>query len=153
MMTTLSVKRIDPFAEMVSLRQAMDRLFADSFVRTSNGFPTAGGHVNSLAVDVRETDEAYVVEATVPGVKPDAVEVTIHGDLLTIKVEANQEAEQENGNYLVRERRYGRSSRSLRIPEAIVADKAEASFENGILTLNIPKAEEVKPKVIQVKSK
>lgn len=148
-MATVITRRYDPFAEMVSLRQAMDRLFEDSFVRPGAGISPS----SNLALDVRETDEAYIVEAAVPGFEPEQVEITITGDVLTIKGNVESEDETKEGTYLLRERRVQNFARSIRIPEAVTADKAEATFQNGILTLNIPKAEEVRPKVITVKAK
>jgi len=94
-----------------------------------------------------------VVKVAIPGVKPEDIDITVTGDTLSIKGEAKEETEVKRENYIRQERRYGAFSRSVTLPSGVETEKAEASFENGILTLNIPKAEEVKPKVIKVKSR
>ena len=144
--------RWEPFRDLISLREAMDRLFEESVVRP-RGEALAPRTVGALAVDMFETDEAVVVKTATPGVNPEDIDISITGDTLTIRGETEVEEEIEEGSYLCRERRYGAFSRSLTIPVAIEADEAEAEFEDGILTLTLPKAEEVKPKAIEVKSK
>jgi HSP20 family protein len=144
--------RWEPFHDLMSLREAMDRLFEESFVRPRTGWPTrlAPG---ALAVDMYETDEDVVVKTAMPGVKPDEVDITITGDTLIIKGETKVEEEIERDCYICQERRYGAFSRSLLLPTSIVAEKARAEFEDGVLTLTLPKTEEVKPKSIKVKAK
>jgi HSP20 family protein len=100
-----------------------------------------------------ETDDNVIVKSAVPGIDAQDLDISITGDTLTIKGETKAEKEIEEENYIRRERRYGAFSRSLAIPVQIKADEAEAAFENGILTLTLPKAEEIKPKTIQVKAK
>jgi HSP20 family protein len=136
---------------MVSLRDAMDRLFEDSFV-SRRGYP-AGWNGDSLALDVYENEESLVVTSSLPGVKPEDLEITITGDVLTIRGETKSEEKVEKANYLRQERRFGSFQRSVQIPGALQSDKAEASFENGVLTLTIPKAEEARPKTIKVEAK
>ncbi len=144
--------RWDPFREMVSLRDAMDRLVEDSFVRPRSWLaPTEG--VATLALDVHESDDALTVKASIPGVKPEDIDISITGDTLTIKGETREEKEEKSGNYHLRERRYGAFQRSVSLPTLVKADKASAEFENGVLTLTLPKAEEVKPKSIKIKTK
>jgi HSP20 family protein len=147
-----SLTRFEPFRDLISLREAMDRLFEESFVRPRGGMlaPMEGA---ALAVDMYETDEDVVVETALPGIDPDDVDVSITRNTLTIKGETKAEEEVEEGNYIYRERRFGAYSRSLTLPVAVEADKAEAEYENGVLTLRLPKVEEAKPKAIQVKVK
>ncbi len=147
----MSLKRWEPFEDLVSLRDAMNRLFEESWVRPRGGWllPSLAG---TLALDVYETDEAVVVKTAVPGVDPDDIDITIQGDTLTIAGETEADEEVKGERYLRRERRYGSFSRSVALPGGILADKAEADFENGMLTLTLPKAEEVKPKTIKVKT-
>ncbi len=144
--------RWEPFRDLISLREAMDRLFEESFVRPRTGAlaPRVRG---TLALDMYETDDDVVVRASVPGVDPEDLDINITGDTLTIRGETRAEEEVEEDNYIYRERRYGAFSRSVAIPTAVEADEAEAEFEDGILTLRLPKAEEVKPKEIRVKTK
>lgn len=136
---------------MMSLRQAMDKLFEDSFVRPSHLWPELRG--GELPIDMYQTKDDVVVKATLPGIKPDEVDITITGDTLTIKGEHKEEQEIKKEDYLYKERSYGTFSRSLLIPVQVKSDKAEATFEDGILTLTIPKVEEVKPRQIKVKAK
>ena len=105
-----------------------------------------------LAVDVSENDESYIVKASVPGVNPDEVEITFEEDVLTIKGEFTKDGEVEEENYHIRERQYGSFGRRLRFPVNVNVEAIEATYENGILKLNVPKAEEVKPKRIAVKA-
>ncbi len=143
----MSISRWEPFKEMMTLRQAMDRLFEDSVVRPARYWNEAGAY---LPLDVYTTKDAIVVRALVPGVKPEDVEITIEGSTVTLRGE--YKPPQEEGTYLLQEQRYGPFARSIELALPIQADKAEAAFENGVLTLTIPKAEEIKPKVIKVKS-
>ncbi|TET48849.1 MAG: Hsp20/alpha crystallin family protein [Anaerolineales bacterium] len=150
-----SLVRWEPFGDRVSLRQAMDRLFEDSFVRPY-GWPVRSGNGNgrsALAVDMYETDEAIVLSSALPGIAADGIDISITGDLVTIKGKTSAEEEVNDDNYICRERRYGSFSRSLRLPLPVIADKANAEFANGVLKLTLPKAEEVRPKVIEVKTR
>lgn len=143
--------RWDPLRDMVSLREVMDRLFAESFVSPRSWLaPTEG--VATLALDVFEDENDVTVQASIPGVKPEGVELSITGDVLTIKGETREQKEQQQGSYHVRERRYGTFQRSITLPTQIDAGKANAEFKDGILTLTLPKLEEVKPKTIKIKT-
>ena len=147
-----NIVRWEPFRDLVSLREAMDRLFEESFVRPQAGWLASSG-AETLAVDMYQTDEAVVVKSSVPGIDPADLDISVTGDILTIKGETKSEEEVKEENYVRRERRYGSFSRSLSIPVAVMADKAQAEFKDGILTLTLPKAEEVKPKAIKVKAR
>jgi HSP20 family protein len=148
----MAIVRWQPFQELVSLREAMDRLFEDSFVRPS--LPAAFfGDSLGMAVDMYQDDKDVVVKASLPGVKPEEVDISITGDVLTIKGEHKEEEEVKEKDYFRKELRYGTFSRSLQLPVAVNSDKAEAVFENGLLTLTLPKAEEARPKQIKVKTR
>lgn len=147
----MTLMRWDPFKEMMTLRQAMDRLFEDSFVRMPRLWPDSLG--GDVLIDMYQTPNEVVVKAALPGVRPEEVDISVTGDVLTIKGEHKEEKEVKERDYLLREHRYGAFSRSISIPIPVKSDKAEAVFENGILTLTLPKAEEVKPKQIKVKAK
>lgn len=144
--------RWEPFRDLISLREAMDRLFEESFIRPRAGWLAPLG-AEALAVDMYETDQDVIVKSSVPGVKPEDIDITITGDTLTIKGETKTEEKVEKANYIRQERRYGAFSRSVTLPTSIVAEQAKAEFDNGVLTLTLPKAEEVKPKTIKVKAK
>jgi HSP20 family protein len=145
-----NIVRWQPFGDLVSLRDAMDRLFEDSFVSPRN-WPTMAGLVEP-SLDVYETGNDVVVKVALPGMKPEDVDITLTGDVLTISGETTEETENKEKNYIRRERHFGSFTRSITLPEGLQADKAEAKFENGVLTLTIPKSEAVKPKKIQVKA-
>jgi HSP20 family protein len=147
-----SLIRWQPFDGNVSLRNAIDRLFEDSFVQPRWGWVAPMSAAN-LAIDMFETKDEVVVKAALPGVKPEQVEVTITGNTLTISGESNEENEVKEQDYIRKERRYGSFTRSVTLPNGLKADKADATFENGVLTLKVPKSEEVKPKSIKIKSK
>jgi HSP20 family protein len=147
-----SLMRWDPFRDTLSLRNAMDRLFEDSFVTPHLGWiaPTSAA---GMALDVYETKEQVVIKAALPGVKPEETEVTITGDTLTIRGESKEEKEIKEEDYIRKERHFGSFARSVTLPAGLEADKAEATFQNGVLTLKIPKSEQVKPKSIKVTAK
>lgn len=144
--------RWEPFRDLISLREAMDQLFEESFVRPRTGWLAPVGE-GTLTVDMYETDDAVVVKSAVPGIAAEDLDISVTGDTLTIRGETKADEEIREENYFYRERRYGSFCRALSIPVPIVAGKAEAEFENGVLTLTLPKAEEVKPKAIKVKAK
>jgi HSP20 family protein len=135
---------------MMTLREAMDRLFDDAFTRPLN---LSGNTWSVPAVDMYQTDNEVVVKAALPGIKADEVQIHVTGDLLTIKGEVKQENETKEKAYHIREQRWGSFERALALPIQVVADKAKADFENGVLTITLPKAEEVKPKTISIKTK
>jgi HSP20 family protein len=144
--------RWEPAREMMTLREAMDRLFDDAFTRPlslSNGWRGAA----VPAIDLYQTQEEVIVKASLPGFKPDQVQVNVTGDVLTLKGEARDEQETEEKAYHIRERRWGSFERSVMLPSGVAADKAKADFENGILTVSLPKADEARPKTITVKAK
>ncbi len=144
--------RWDPLRDMVTLREAMDRLFEDSFVRPRSWLAPAEGAA-TLALDVFEDSDNVTVRASIPGVKPEDIDISITGDVLTIKGETSEEKEEKQGNYHVRERRYGAFQRSVSLPTLVNADKSTAHIEHGVLTLTLPKVEAVKPKSIKIKTK
>lgn len=145
----MSMIRWEPFSELMSLRQAMDRLFEDSFVTPSRAF----GRLDiAMPVDMYQTENEVVVKTAVPGVKPEEVDITITGDTLCIKGEKKADEKVKRDDYIYQEHRYGTFSRAVNLPAGLDTGKAEASFEDGILTLTIPKSEEVKPKQIKVKA-
>jgi HSP20 family protein len=148
----MAIERWHPFTELMSLRQAMDRLFEDSFVRPSRVLSTLG-EAGTPTLDIYQTPNEVVVKATLPGLKTEDVSIDVTGETLTIKGESKAQQEIKKEDYLYQERRYGTFSRSVVLPSGLKTDKTEATMEDGVLTLTIPKAEEVKPKKISVKAK
>jgi HSP20 family protein len=129
----------------------MERMFEDRFVRPT--LPFAPWGEGTMAVDMYETDDAIVVKTPIPGVKAEEIEVSVTGDTLTIRAETKAEEEVKRENYLRRERRFGSCCRSVTLPGGLETANAEADYSEGVLTLTFPKAEEVKPKSIRVKTK
>jgi len=147
----MSMIRWDPARDLMSLRQAMDRLFEESVIRPSGfTFELGGG---DIPIDIYQTQNAIVIKATLPGIKPEEVEISATDNVLTIKAEKQEEKEVKDKDYIRKENRYGMFSRSITLPIGIDADKAEANFDNGILTLNLPKSEKEKPKQIKIQPK
>ena len=145
-----NITRFDPLGEMVSLRSAMDRLFEDSFVSPTSWRTVSGGETLTPPIDVHETADEIVVTAVLPGLRAEDVDITMTGQNLVLRGEFKADESVNREQYLYRERRYGSFSRSLQLPVRVEGDRAEATFIDGILTLRIPKAEEVKPRQIRI---
>ncbi|HEX5040507.1 MAG TPA: Hsp20/alpha crystallin family protein [Candidatus Limnocylindria bacterium] len=145
-----NITRYDPLGEMVSLRSAMDRLFEDSFVSPLTWRTLANGEAINPPLDVHETADELVVTAALPGMKADDVEITMTGQTLTMRGEFKADEQVNKDQYLYRERRYGAFNRTVQLPVRVQGEKADATFVDGILTLRIPKAEEVKPRQIRI---
>ncbi|MDQ7030335.1 MAG: Hsp20/alpha crystallin family protein [Ardenticatenia bacterium] len=145
----MTLSRWDPFRDVMSLREAMDRLFEESFVRPW----FSRGEYAGLPVEMYETDKEVVVKAPLPGFKAGDVDLEFHNGVLTIKAERQEEREEKEATYHLREYRVGRFYRQLTLPADVNADKAEAAFEDGILTLRFPKAQKAQAKKIKVKGK
>ena len=138
-----------PFGGISRLRDQIDRMFEDSLWPRNTLMPAQG----NVLIDMYQTDNDVMVKASLPGVNPDEVDITVTGDILTIKGEHKEEKEAKEENYYHKERRFGSFSRIVALPVPVKNDKAEAVFEDGVLTLTLPKSEELKPKQIKVKSK
>src|SRR5829696_3675544 len=139
------IDRNDSFGRAMSLRQMMDRLLEDAFV-----MPRQGGDGGSPAMDVYEEDDSLVVEAHIPGMKPDDLDINVEQGVLTISGQTGTGEERKERNYLVREQRAGRFSRSLRLPASYDPEACRADFEHGVLRLVFPKSEAAKPRRIQI---
>jgi HSP20 family protein len=150
----MTVRNWEPIRDLVTLREAMDRLFEESFVRPgSTRWARADLREGrcQLPLDAYVTANELIIVASVPGLSPDEVEITIEGDTLSLQGEIAGPI--ENVEYIIQQRPYGKFSRTLRLNIPVDADAAEASFEHGVLVLTIPKAEEAKPRTIKVKTK
>ena len=144
------IMRFEPGREMMTLREAMDRLFDDAFMRPST---MTFRDWQSPAVDMYQTDDEVTVKAALPGLKSEDVQISITGDVLTLKGEVKHEEENKEKTYHIREQRWESFERQIPLPTDVQADQAEAKFEDGILTIRLPKAEEVRPKTITVRAK
>lgn len=144
------ITRWNPFREMTDMQRAMDRVFQDTWRPFFEG---GSLNLNALALDVHENDQEYTITTEVPGVKPENIHVKLDGDMLIIEGEIPEETVQKEGTRtLIKERRYGHFSRRVRLPQSVNTTNVEASYENGLLTLTLPKAPEVQPKMIPVKT-
>ena len=137
---------IQPFRDFVSLREAMNSLFEDSFVRPAAAF----GGASNVPVDIWQTEGELFVRASVPGVRPEELHIAVLNGMLTLKGEHKPDAVPEGAHYLRQEIGYGTWERSFELPFSVQADKAEARFEHGILTVTLPKADEAKPRQIPI---
>ncbi len=144
----MSTNRWDPRRDIVTLREAMNTLLEDSFVRPRAGLLAFTG---AIPVDVKETPDEFVVSIPLPGIEPGDVEISVLGDSLRVAGEF-KDREPEDSRWLLRERRFGQFERSIALPTAVSADQATADFDAGILTIHLPKAEQARPKTIPVRA-
>ena len=147
----MSLMRWDPFREMESFRERMNRLFDESF-SLKRGEGGERSRMMFVPVDVYEEGDNYVISAEMPGVKPEDIDISVTGNTLTIKGESRAEHEEERGNVHYRERRFGMFSRSVMLPSDVDTSKIEASCENGVLRITAARTEEAKPKRIEVRA-
>jgi HSP20 family protein len=130
----------------------MNRLFEESFWRPFGEWTGEGESALSVPIDAFESDGKLIVRASLPGVDPEDVDISVSGNTLTIKGEYEDEEEKEQGDFRLRERRYGAFHRAVALPQNVDADKIEASAKDGVLRIAIPRTEESKPKRISVKA-
>jgi HSP20 family protein len=142
--------RWDPFRELMSFRSAMDRMFDDTFFSRESDWPRSLNW--DLALDVAETNDEYLVKASLPGIDPKDLEITYSSNMLTIKGEVKDEDEVKDRRYHLRERRFGSFTRSVSLPSTVDAEHIQASYADGVLSLHLPKLEEARPKRIQVRA-
>src|SRR5947207_9610614 len=133
----MSIDRWDPFREMMTIREAMDRWFQQSVSGT--GQLLSNLRPDSIPIDLVERDDSFEIRAAVPGVKPEDVEVTVQGERVSIRAECRQEQEQHGDNWLMREHRSGTMQRAITLPSPVSSDNAEARIEQGVLSLRLPK--------------
>jgi HSP20 family protein len=140
--------RHEPFGRAMGLRQVMDRLLEDAFVMPRNGEGNQGW--GGPALNVYEEGDQLTVEAQLPGLKPENLDINVELGVLTISGQTATEEERKERNYFVREHRTGRFSRSLRLPATYNSEGCSANFEHGVLRLAFPKSEAAKPRRIQI---
>jgi len=137
-----------PVDEMVTLREAMDRLFDDAFTRPFSW----SGLADVPAIDMYQTEDKVVVKASLPGLNADDVQVSVTDNTLSLRGEFKEEKEEKEKTYHLREQRYGSFERVIPLPTEVETEKASADFKNGVLTITLPKSETVKPKTISIKA-
>lgn len=149
---TLTMTGFRPLREFMTLRDAMDRLFEDSFVNPGSWHSIAGNGVRYLPIDLYETPDELVLRAHVPGVTPDALEINYQQGVLTLRATTKVPDVQEGWRWYAREIGAGEVTRQVTLPREIDVDHARAQFENGVLTLTLPKSPEAKPRRIEIAS-
>jgi HSP20 family protein len=144
-----NLTRWEPLREMMTLREAMDQLFDDAFTRPRS----QSGDSIIPPVDLYQTPDEVIVKVNLPGLKAEDVQISVTSDVLALRGEFKQESEKKVATYHMLERRSGSFERSVMLPTVVQTGKARADFEDGVLTITLPKAEAVKPKTITVKAK
>ena len=144
----MALTRWNPWGELFSLHDQMDQLFNEAFGRTL--MPSRSTETAHLPLDIRQTDEAFFIEASVPGFRPEDVEVTLDENVLTIRGTRSFESEDGKGGYVRRERSVSSVYRQVGLPAEVRAEEITASFENGVLTVTVPRAQRAQPKRIPV---
>ncbi len=143
------ITRWDPFKEISSLREEIDRLFDSFFGRKF--FLAEREHIFSPAIDVEETEDSFIIRAEVPGMKKEDIKVTIDENGLSISGERKREKEEKGKTYHRIEISYGKFKRYIPFPKEVQPDKAKAKCKDGILEIEVPKSEKARPKEIEIK--
>ncbi len=140
------LQRFDPFRDLRNMEDTMNRLWRGFGTTTTR----EGAEDWNIAIDVVQKADEIVVNASLPGVKPEDIDLTIEDNVLTLKAERQAEHREEDSRYLIQERSYGRYYRALRLPDTVDVNKVKSTYDNGVLAISLPKAEEKKPKQIKV---
>lgn len=140
-----AVVRFDPFRDITTLRDEMNRLFSRTI-----GEGSSGASAWTPAVDIFDAADAIVLKAELPGLSADDIDIEVDDNVLTLRGERRFEETVEEGRYYRLERSYGSFQRSVTLPQGVKADQITAEFDNGVLTVRVPKADEVKPRKITV---
>jgi HSP20 family protein len=148
-----NLARWDPFQDLLAIQDEMNQLFGQVMGQGGRAKAgEAGTRAWAPALDIAERNDAYVVTVEVPGIKPEELNITLENGVLTISGERRFEAETKEQQFHRIERRYGAFRRSVTLPDRVKADAVEASFEDGLLQVVVPKAEEAKPKRIEIRA-
>ena len=134
----MMIRHTSPIGELLQLRRAMERMFDDPYFRPGSASRSSA---RRMPLDVYETPEAIVIEAALPGIKPEEVDVSVLGDRLTLSAGTESESRSDENGYRWRESQRGKVTRTVNLPQGVVADQASATFENGLLRLSVPKAQ------------
>ncbi|MBM3934008.1 MAG: Hsp20/alpha crystallin family protein [SAR202 cluster bacterium] len=143
------MQRFDPISELRRMDDTINRLWRGRHT----GELSDGGEAWAVPMDVYQEGDNIVVKASLPGVEPEKVQITLEDGIMTLKAETGQEQERQEGGYLMRERRSGSFYRALRLPDTVDTDRAETTYENGVLTVHLPKQESKKAKTLQINAR
>jgi HSP20 family protein len=147
----MAVSRWDPFRDLMSIQSELNRLFGRTYAGAGDDSgSTAGAWVPPM--DVYETQDRFVVSLELPGIDPESVDVSVEDSTLTVRGDRSFSSEVNEENFHRVERRYGQFSRSLTLPNTADAERIEASFDKGVLTIEVPKVEQAKPRKISIKA-
>lgn len=146
----MAIARLSPLGDFVSLRDAMDQLFQESFIRP-NGWSGPSGQL-TMPVDLWETKDAYHLRADLPGLKPDEITINVTGDTVSLSGETKPATDVSQDGWIRRERHTGKFQRAFTLPVQIDSNAVTATFANGVLELVLPKAESVKPKTVKIQA-
>jgi HSP20 family protein len=141
-----------PLRDFMSLRESMDRLFEDRWVSPGSWLTWSSAGTNYLPLDIYETADDIVVRAVVPGVSADGIDIQFQGGVLTLRARTDEPAIPDGSTWLIHEVTPGEYIRQVTLPRAVEADRAHTTFENGVLTLTLPKTADAKPKQIKVET-
>jgi len=139
-----------PLRDFMSMRDAMDRMFEDRWVSPGNWLTWSSPATNYLPLDIYESADDIVVRAVVPGFSADGIDIQFQGGVLTLRAKSEEQEIPEGSTWLVHEVTPGEFIRQVTLPRAVEADAAKTTFENGVLTLTLPKTADAKPKQIKV---
>ena len=145
----MALRRWDPFGDMRRMQESMDHLWRGLYPQDKEAADTTAGRWPA-PLDVMDRGDKFVVEASLPGVTPEDIEVSIEGNVLSIKGAGKSEEEHNRGEHIIRERRTGSFHRSLRLPNTVDTDRAEPHYENGVLTITLPKADAGRVRQVKV---
>ena len=147
----MSLTTWKPMTDLLRIHDEMNRIVEDFFGRRPLYRPAEGSDWDWVpAVDVSETGDQFEVRVEIPGVSEKDISLSVTDNVLTLKGEKKRESKEKNGNYHRVERSYGRFQRSFTLPRNLQTEKTNATFKNGVLTISIPKAEEIKPKEVPI---
>jgi len=146
----MSMERWNPFREIETMRQAMDRWLDERGL--NNVGPFSGNQAQSMAIDLNETENGYELTTALPGVKPENIEINVDRDLVTVRGRTDQNEERQQGNYIYRERHSGSYQRSIRLPEPVNSEQVEATMEDGVLKITLPRLQQTVQRRIKVNS-
>lgn len=149
----MALLRRRPSRELVSLHDAIDRMFDENFMQPTWTSSWPELDLGTIPLDIIEEDKNLIVKASVPGVTPEALEVELRDDMLTVTAKLDKEEEHKGGDYHLREHRYGQYTRSVKLPVPVTNEHAAAVYENGVLTLTLPKVDDKPSKRISINVK